>query len=88
MRFIMALGCIRMRLTPVQAFNAVTLNSAYAMGVAHLVGSVTPGKIANLIITAPGWNLTKIPYLHRTPFIRHVILRGRSVFGEGLKPVF
>ena len=81
MRFIMALGCIRMRLTPVQAFTAVTLNSAYAMGVAHLVGSVTPGKIANLIVTAPGWNLTKIPYLHHTPFIRHIFLRGSLLRG-------
>jgi imidazolonepropionase len=79
MRFVMALGCIRMRLTPVQAFNAVTLNSAYAMGVAHLVGSVTTGKIANLIVTYPGWNLTKIPYLHHTTFIRKVILRGISL---------
>ena len=76
MRFVMALGCIRMRLTPVQAFNAVTLNSAYAMGVAHLVGSVTPGKIANLIVTHPGWNLTRIAYHYRTPFIRTILLRG------------
>ena len=29
MRFVMALGCIKMRLTPEQAFNACTLNSAY-----------------------------------------------------------
>jgi len=79
MRFVMALGCIRMRLTPVQAFNAVTLNSAYAMGVAHLVGSITPGKIANLIVTRPDWNLTKIPYLYRSPFIRTVILRGNQL---------
>ena len=76
MRFVMALGCIRMRLTPVQAFNAVTLNSAYAMGVAHLAGSVTPGKLANLIVTLPGWNLTRLAYHYRTPFIRTVILRG------------
>ena len=76
MRFVMALGCIRMRLTPVQAFNAVTLNSAYAMGVAHLVGSVTPGKLANLIVTQPGWNLTRLAYHHHTPFIRTVLLRG------------
>ena len=76
MRFVMALGCIRMRLTPVQAFNAVTLNSAYAMGVAHLTGSVTPGKLANLIVTDHSWNLTKLPYLYRSPFIRTVILRG------------
>ena len=76
MRFVMALGCIRMRLTPVQAFNAVTLNSAYAMGVAHLAGSITPGKLANLIVTLPGWNLTRIAYHYRTPFIRTVFLRG------------
>ena len=76
MRFVMALGCIRMRLTPVQAFNTVTLNSAYAMGVAHLTGSVTPGKLANLIVTNHGWDLTKLPYLYRSPFIRTVILRG------------
>lgn len=76
MRFEMALGCIRMRLTPIQAFNAVTLNSAYAMGVAHLAGSITPGKLANLIVTLPGWNLTRIAYHYRTPFIRTILLRG------------
>ena len=76
MRFVMALGCIRMRLTPIQAFNAVTLNSAYAMGVAHLAGSITPSKLANLIVTLPGWNLTRIAYHYRTPFIRTILLRG------------
>ena len=79
MRFVMALGCIRMRLTPVQAFNAVTLNSAYAMGVAHLAGSITPGKIANLIVTHPGWDLTRIAYHYHTPFIRTVLLRGLPI---------
>ncbi len=79
MRFVMALGCIRMRLTPVQAFNAVTLNSAYAMGVAHLAGSITPGKIANLTVTHPGWNLTRLAYHYRTPYIRTVLLRGLPI---------
>ena len=79
MRWIWALGCIRMRLTPNQAFNAVTLNSAYAMGVSDQCGSITAGKRANLILTKPGWNLTKIPYLHHTPFIRQVFLQGKAV---------
>lgn len=79
MRFIWALGCIRMRLTPAQAFNAVTLNSAYAMGVSDRCGSVTVGKRADLILTRPGWTLTKIPYLHHTPFIRQVYLAGNAV---------
>lgn len=76
MRFVMALGCIKMRLTPVQAFNACTLNSAYAMGVADQCGSITRGKWANLLVCRPGLTLTQIPYLHHTPFLRNVLLKG------------
>ena len=72
MRFVMAQGCIKMRLTPVEAFNAVTLNSAYAMGLTHELGSVTVGKKAGLILTHPGWDLTKIAYNYQTPFLREV----------------
>lgn len=79
MRFVMALGCIRMRLTPAQAFNACTLNSAYAMGVAEDLGSITVGKLANLIVTKPVPSLAYIPYCHQTPFIAKVLLRGQEV---------
>lgn len=74
MRFVMAQGCIKMRLTPHQAFNAVTINSAYAMGVSAEYGSITRGKKAALILTNPGWNLTKLAYQYQTPFIRQVII--------------
>ena len=73
MRFVMAQGCIKMRLTPVEAFNAVTLNSAYAMGVSSEYGSITRGKKAALILTQPGWDLTKLAYQYQTPFIRQVL---------------
>ena len=76
MRFVMALGCIRMHLTPVQAFNAVTLNGAYAMGLSGELGSITPGKRANLILTDPGWDLTRMAYHYQTPCIHRVILNG------------
>jgi len=79
MRWIWALGCIRMRLTPAQAFNAVTLNSACAMGVSDQCGSITVGKRANLILTEPGWSIVKIPYLHQTPYIRQVYLQGKPI---------
>jgi imidazolonepropionase len=78
MRFVMALACIKMRLTPIQAMNALTLNGAYAMGVSDLTGSITPGKRADLILTRPGWTLTKIPYTYQTPWIRTVFKKGRS----------
>ena len=77
MRFVMALGCIRMHLTPVQAFNAVTLNGAYAMGLSEQLGSITHGKRANLILTQPGWDLTRMAYHYQTPCIRRVILNGK-----------
>ena len=78
MRFVMALACIKMRLTPVQALNALTLNGAYAMGISDVTGSITPGKRADLILTRPGWTLTKVPYTYQTPWIRTVFQKGRS----------
>lgn len=79
MRFVMSLGCIQMRLTPIQALNACMLNSAYAMGISDVAGSITAGKLANLIITKRIPSLTWIPYCYQTPFIDRVILRGRTV---------
>ncbi len=79
MRTIMSLGCIQMRLTPVQSLNACTLNSAYAMGVSDIAGSITRGKLANLIITKKIPSLTWIPYCWQTPFISKILLRGREV---------
>ena len=74
MRFVMALGCIKMRLTPEQSLNACTINSAYAMGVSDILGSITVGKKANLIITKPVPSLAFIPYSHQTPVIEKVII--------------
>ena len=74
MRFVMALGCIKMKLTPAQAFNACTINGAAAMGLSEEVGSITVGKRANLIITRKIPSLTFIPYCYRTPFIQKVLL--------------
>ena len=79
MRFVMALGCIRMRLTPEQSFNACTINTAYAMGVSDQLGSITVGKKANLIITKPVPSLAFIPYSHQTPVIERVILNGKPL---------
>ena len=74
MRFVMALGCIRMRLTPEQSFNACTINSAYAMGVSDILGSITVGKKANVILTKPVPSLAFIPYSHQTPIIERVLI--------------
>lgn len=74
MRFVMALGCIKMKLSPEQAFNACTINSASAMGLGNVLGSITRGKKASLIITRPVPSLAYISYCHHTPFIQRVII--------------
>ena len=79
MRFVMAQGCIKMRLTPAQAFNACTINGAYAMGVSDICGSVTVGKLANLILTEPLPSPAFIPYCYTTKFIRKHYIRGKYV---------
>lgn len=79
MRFVWALGCIKMRLTPSQALDACTMGGARAMGLDESHGSIAVGKRANLIVTRPIADLAVIPYAYNTPFISELILGGRRV---------
>ena len=51
MNFMMAMGCIKYKMTPEEAINATTINSAYAMGVDGICGSICTGKLGNVFIT-------------------------------------
>ncbi|MGB1102477.1 MAG: imidazolonepropionase [Crocinitomicaceae bacterium] len=62
MQLVQSLACIKMRLTPEQALNAVTINGAAAMELEGELGSITLGKKANLIITKPIPSLAYLPY--------------------------
>lgn len=79
MRFITSLASIKMKMTPAEALNAATLNSACAMGESKDFGSITRGKKANFYITKPLPSLAFMPYAHQTPIIRTVVLKGKRV---------
>ena len=79
MQLIMSMACIRYRLTPEEALNATTLNTAYAMGVSDEVGSITKGKLANLIITQPMTQLEFMPYYYGANKVAKMILNGKFV---------
>ena len=79
MRMVMSLGCIKLRLTPEESINAVTINGAAAMDCAAEYGTIAPGKIANFIITRPLPSVAFLPYAYATPFISSVWLRGIKV---------
>jgi len=76
MKFIMSLACIIMKMLPEEVINATTINSAYAMGVNNIVGSISKGKLANLIITKEIPNYSFLPYAYGSNLIETVILNG------------
>ena len=79
MRFVVSLGSIKMKMTPQEAINAATLNSAAAMGLSNDFGSITRGKVANFYLTKPLPSLAYLPYAHQTPVIRKVVLKGAVI---------
>lgn len=79
MRFVWALGCIKMKLTPAQALTAVTATGAAAMDLADTCGAVRPGLRANFILTRPVPALSVIPYRYTTPYIRRLFLNGKPL---------
>jgi imidazolonepropionase len=79
MQLILSMACIRYRLTPEEALNATTLNTAYAMGVSDEVGSISKGKLANLIITQPMTQLEFMPYYYGANKVAKMVLNGKFV---------
>lgn len=77
MKFVMSLACIKLRLLPNEAFNAATINGAYAMGQSRDYGSIVKGKVANFYITKPIPSLDFIPYAYTTPIVNKVVLGGK-----------
>lgn len=79
MNIVIAMACIQMKLLPEEALNAATINGAFAMGIGHHLGSITAGKLANLIITKRIPSLASLAYRFGTNNIDKVILRGQFV---------
>lgn len=77
MSFIISLACIQMKLTPEEAFNAATINGAYALELSATHGSITRGKVANLILTKPIPSLAYIPYRFGIDLVDQVIVNGK-----------
>ena len=78
MRFVWALGCIKMKLTPRQALDCVTSGGAMAMDLPDH-GVLAVGTRANIIVTRPLPSLSVIPYQYTTPFISRLILGGKTI---------
>ena len=76
MNLVQSMACVNYKMTPEEAINAVTINSAYAMGLERSYGSICPGKQASVFITKelPGYEA--IPYYFGANPVETVIIDG------------
>ncbi|PIE55525.1 MAG: imidazolonepropionase [Dethiosulfovibrio peptidovorans] len=82
MQFIMTLACRQHGLSPEQAIKAATAGSAKALGIETTVGSLTPGKAADIQI----WNVPRyedVVYRLGGNVVHSVIKDGRLVVDNG-----
>ena len=79
MNFILSLACNKLKLTTEQAINATTINGAYAMGLSHKTGSITKGKIANVIITSEIESINDLPYFYGDSLVDKILINGEEI---------
>ena len=78
MNLVASLGSIKLKMNAQQVINATTLNGAYAMGLEKELGTISIGKIANLIITKPIPNYQYLHYSFGENLIDKVIIAGEE----------
>jgi imidazolonepropionase len=81
MQFIVALACRYLRLLPAEALAAATINAAYAIGLGDRVGSLEPGKLADLLVLDTD-DYRMLGYRFGGNLVRTVIKRGKVVVGD------
>jgi imidazolonepropionase len=78
----MTAACLNLRMTPDEVLAAVTINAALAIGRADDLGSLEPGKQADLVI----WGVPtsrQIPYWPAADLVRTVMKKGKVVLDRG-----
>ncbi|MFH1524760.1 MAG: amidohydrolase family protein, partial [Chloroflexota bacterium] len=86
MQFVIALACRMLKLTPAQAIAAGTINAAHAIRRAERIGSIEPGKQADLLIlSVPDYR--QLGYRFGTNLVKQVVKRGQIYsIDSGFRP--
>jgi len=65
MQMVLSLACTEMRMSPAEAISAATINGAHALGRADRIGSLEPGKQADLLLLKVS-DYRELPYYFGT----------------------
>ncbi|WP_261130040.1 imidazolonepropionase [Bacillus sp. Marseille-Q3570] len=82
LQFIMNLAALKLKMTPEEIWNAVTVNAAYAIGRGEQAGKIEEGRHADMVIwDAP--NYLYLPYHYGVNHVRTVLKNGETLFERG-----
>jgi imidazolonepropionase len=81
MQMILSLACTQMRMTPAEAITASTINAAHSLGRSTTIGSIEPGKLADLVIYDCE-DYRQIPYFFGVNHARVVVKNGTVVYSR------
>ena len=73
LQFVWSLACVKMKMTPEEALNGLTINAAYAMGLSETHGTISLGKKTPLILTKEIPSLAYIPYAFGDNHVERII---------------
>ncbi|NPA67375.1 MAG: imidazolonepropionase [Chlorobi bacterium] len=79
MKLMMSFASVNYKLTAEEVINATTINTAYAMGISNITGSITKGKKANVFITKKIPSIEFMSYAYGSNLIDTVILGGKII---------
>jgi imidazolonepropionase len=79
MPLMISFACIKMKMTPEEAINAATINTAYTLGLSQTHGTIKAGKVANVFISQPLSSVASIPYSFGSNPVDQVILNGKLI---------
>ena len=78
MQMALSIACAQMRMTPAEAITAATFNAACSLGLGSRLGSIEPGKQADIVVFDCG-DYRQIPYFFGINHVSVVIKKGRVV---------
>jgi imidazolonepropionase len=82
MPIVLSLACTQMKMSPAEAITASTVNAAYSLNRGDSIGSLEPGKIANLVIFDCE-DYRELAYWFGMPQTHSVCVRGECVSRSG-----
>jgi imidazolonepropionase len=77
----MSLACIELNMTPAETLSAATINAAYAIDRGDKIGSLAPGKLADVVI----WDAEdyrEIPYWFGKNLVHRVFKDGHEILSN------